>query len=813
MAAKAVTEQNKHKITVWSTKLVNDYLNDIDNGIERKDSPFLYGNTQLRKPNLMFEYTQDEIEIIMRCKNDINFFANNFAYTMNPSTGSLNLITLRDYQEDLLNTINDNRFTIIVASRQCGKCSIGNEYVELESGEKVKLIDLFTEHHKNFFYKLISKLKRLLYKVYERRILKTIIGYLIQFLEYIENKNKNVYFEKFIDEHPINIRVRADSGFENASEISKTKPFEVYEIVFDDGTNFECADNHKLYKNDLSEVLCKDLNKGDSIYCNTTPKTIKKVIHHKYKFCMYDLSIDSPNHRYYTSDVLSHNTISSSIYLAWYLLFNYDKTCFLCGNIEKTAVDILGKVVDVIKNVPFFMKPGVIKGSSLEWKFDNGCRLMGAATTKRAGIGFTIHCLYLDEFAHVDKGIIDEFFDNIYPTVSSLPDSKIIVTSTPNGMNRFYHIYDAATKGINQFKPFRIDWWQVPDWDKEKQQWVLRGNDWMEKQIAQLGNGDEELGKERFGAQFGNSFLSTGNLLLGPNALKKIEETKEVFVKKPIPIFEDYDIEEYTEFLWKQDFDVENVKHSDDFFLFSIDLAEGNGGDNSVINIFKLRVMDKNDWANITVPNSVHDYVGLEQVGIFAHNRMHLQQFTKMLYILLHDVFNTENTKVVLEWNAFGGEVYNGLSHVFGDRNDFDTSCILKFKRSIDGMKNEPGLRLTHDTKLIYCHNAKKNIGTGRMILHNDSTIEELNIFGRVRSSYAAITDHDDRVMTCVNANALFDNRDFSWIADMVLEKNPEALSELTGMLNINDESVYGGFGDIYKQTTAIPNTLDWRRL
>ena len=626
MATKAVTEQDKHKITVWSTKAVNDYLNDIDNGIERKDSPFLYGNTQLRKPNLMFEYTQEEIETIMRCKNDINFFANNFAYTMNPSTGSLNLITLRDYQEDLLNTINDNRFTVIVASRQCGK------------------------------------------------------------------------------------------------------------------------------------------------------------------------------------------TISSSIYLAWYILFNYDKTAFLCGNIEKTAVDILGKVVDVIKNVPFFMKPGVIKGSSLEWKFDNGCRLMGAATTKRAGIGFTIHCLYLDEFAHVDKGIIDEFFDNIYPTVSSLPDSKIIVTSTPNGMNRFYHIYDAATKGINQFTPFRIDWWQVPDWDKEKRQWVLRGEDWMKKQIAQLGNGDEELGKERFGAQFGNSFLSTGNLLLGPNALKRLEESREVFVHKPLPIFEDYDIDEYSEFVWKEDFDVENVKRTDEQFLFSIDLAEGNGGDNTVINIFKVRIMDKNDWANITVPNSVYDYVGLEQVGLFAHNRIHLQQFTKMLYILLHDVFNTENTKVVLEWNAFGGEVYNGLSHVFGDRNDFDSSCVLKFKRSLDGMRFEPGLRLNHDTKLIYCHNAKKNIGSGRMILHEEGTIGEFNIFGRVKSSYAAITDHDDKVMTCVNANAFFENRDFSWIADLVLERNPELASELTGMINVNDDSVYGGFADIYKQTSAVPN-IDWHKL
>lgn len=606
-------EEAKHQITTWSTKAVNQYLNDLDNGIERHDSPFYFGNTQLRRPNLLFEYTQEEINELVKCKNDVTYFANHYAYTMNPSTGALNLITLRDYQEDLLRTINDNRFSVIVASRQSGK------------------------------------------------------------------------------------------------------------------------------------------------------------------------------------------TISSSIYLAWYVLFNYDKTCFLTGNIEKTAVDILGKVQEVIKNVPFFMKPGINKWGSLECKFDNGCRLMGAATTKRAGIGFTIHCLYLDEFAHVDKGIIDEFFDNIYPTVSSLPDSKIIVTSTPNGMNRFYQIYDAATKGINSFAPFRIDWWQVPDWDKENMCWKKRGKAWMDEKIADLGNGDIELGLERFGAQYGNSFLSTGNLLLGPNALKLIETDKETFEEKHLPIFDDYEIEEAKHLIWKRDTDVDHIKNDGKVRLLAVDLSEGNGGDDLVINIFNMFVMHKDDWKNILTPSSISDYVGLEQVGVFAYNRMHLSQFSKMLYLLSHNVMNPENTRILLEWNAFGGEVLTNLKTVFGDRNNFDPSVVLRFKRSLDSDKLDYGLRINFDSKKILCQDCKRNIGIHRMVLHDSGTVEQFNLFGKVKSSYAAITGHDDKVMTCVDANAFFGCRDFVWLADYVIEsenKTAELLEQMKAMCG--DAPVYGGlYGDI----------------
>ena len=155
-------ENAKEKITVWSTKAVNDYVNDLDNGIERKDSPFYFGDQQLRKPHLLFEYTQEEIEELVRCKGDVNYFANHYAYTMNPSTGALNLITLRDYQEDLLNTINNNRYCVIVAARQSGKCESPLSVIETPNGKK-QISGLFTERKT-----LLSRIHDLLLKIYSK---------------------------------------------------------------------------------------------------------------------------------------------------------------------------------------------------------------------------------------------------------------------------------------------------------------------------------------------------------------------------------------------------------------------------------------------------------------------------------------------------------------------------------------------------------------------------------------------------------------------------------------------------------------------
>lgn len=157
----------KQQITVWSTKAVKQYEEDLDNGIERKDNPFYYGNCTLRRANLLYEYTQEEINELIKCKNDVNYFANHYAYTKSAATGTLEHITMRDYQEDMLNTINDNRFTIIVASRQSGKCSSGDTMVCVvdEDGtyKDVCFVDMFPAKNT-----LLDRIKKWLYKIYSK---------------------------------------------------------------------------------------------------------------------------------------------------------------------------------------------------------------------------------------------------------------------------------------------------------------------------------------------------------------------------------------------------------------------------------------------------------------------------------------------------------------------------------------------------------------------------------------------------------------------------------------------------------------------
>ena len=312
-----------------------------------------------------------------------------------------------------------------------------------------------------------------------RKCLKIIIGFLIQFIESIENRNLSIFDDKFLDVKDIDIELKTDKGFSSASKIWKTIPYQVYEVEFTDGTSIECADNHIFFKSTLEEVFCKDLVEGDILYGNNNiHKTVKKIIKYPYKFSMYDITVDSEDHRYFTNDVLSHNTICSSIFIAWYSLFNFDKNVMIVSNKGDTTKEIIDKGKVIFENLPFFLKPGILKWDVMSEKFDNGCRVVGQNTTKRTGISFTIHLLFLDEFAHVDPAFINPFYENLYPTLSSSKISRIIITSTPNGMNKFFDIYTAAENGENNYEAFRVDWWEVPGRDDE----------WYKQEIKNLGS-------------------------------------------------------------------------------------------------------------------------------------------------------------------------------------------------------------------------------------------------------------------------------------------------------------------------------------
>ena len=117
-------------------------------------------------------------------------------------------------------------------------------------------------------------------------------------------------------------------------------------------------------------------------------------------------------------------TVTSAIFLAWYAIFHTDRNILVVANRLGTTIEIIDKIKQVIKHVPFFMKPGIVSDGKTGMHFDNNCRLFSQATTSTAALGFAIHLLYADEFAHIHENLVRPFYRSIYPTLSSSEISK-----------------------------------------------------------------------------------------------------------------------------------------------------------------------------------------------------------------------------------------------------------------------------------------------------------------------------------------------------------------------------------------------------
>jgi hypothetical protein len=453
-------------------------------------------------------------------------------------------------------------------------------------------------------------------------------------------------------------------------------------------------------------------------------------------------------------------TICSSIFIAWYSLFNFDKNSLVLSNKGATTREIIDKGKTILEHLPFFLKPGVIKWDVFNSKFDNGCRIIGQTTTKKAAIGFTIHLLFMDEFAHIPQNFVETFYENVYPTVSASSNSKVIITSTPNGFNKFYDIYSSAEKGLNEYSPFRVDWWDVPGRDEA----------WMRQEVANLGS------EEAFNRQYGNQFIASSSLLLGADSLKKLQQNQKEFVHRELPEFEDESIE-YEGLLWDPDFSLDEIEEDTNYWVFSIDIAEGNGGDYSIINIFKIEIMDEQDWKRITSPGSFVDFFRLRQVGRFRSNEHTIEEFAKAVYILAFDMFHSENVKMIIEWNMFGGELIKRLETVFPQRNEFDEEMVVKFKHRIDARTKNFGLKIKKDNKPIFCQNFKKYITQNRIIIKDKKTVYEASTFGKMpNGSYAGQLGHDDLIMTSINSSEFFFTLDFSDFVEEIYDTVDESL-------------------------------------
>lgn len=191
--------------------------------------------------------------------------------------------------------------------------------------------------------------------------------------------------------------ILTDMGWEDINSVSKTIPYDVWEIKTKNYT-LKAADDHILFLENGNEIFLKDLKIGDKIKCHNGNDEVISIKKLNLIENMYDLDINSKNHRFYSNGILSHNSTAYTVFALWYAIGNKDKSVLICANKFKTAKDILQRIKMAYEELPLWLKPGILEWNAASIKFDNGCKITAEATSGSSGRGGSINVLVLDEF-------------------------------------------------------------------------------------------------------------------------------------------------------------------------------------------------------------------------------------------------------------------------------------------------------------------------------------------------------------------------------------------------------------------------------
>ena len=452
-------------------------------------------------------------------------------------------------------------------------------------------------------------------------------------------------------------------------------------------------------------------------------------------------------------------SVTSAIFILWYLIFHAEKTALIVADNYTTTRELLDKFRIILDNLPFFMKPGIKSINTGNIKFDNDSRIVGRTTTKKSGIGLTVNLLYIDEFAHIEEKKLDEFYRAIFPTITADPNAKVIITSTPNGHNKFYEIWMDAVSGKTSYVPLRVDWWQVKGRDEA----------WKEKQIADLGS------IEDFNQEYGLQFFSSDQLLLNSNELKKIYQIATHYENTKFDLPEEwYHINDYFKVHPKyKNYTTSDFKNEKSNFVFTIDTSDGVGGDYSVLNIYKLttlpiaQLLRKKE----AIRNEI-DTVSVVQVGIFRSNELDINRFSAACEYIIYSIFNPDKCRIVLEVNHKGEIVHDLLS----ENSNYWTGQFVHTKHTEMATHPKLGVRLGPTNKIRYCEQFKYLTAINKIIPNEYVTVSEIMSFGKSKNgTYRSQNGNDDLAMTSIICSVFFNSPQF---LDLATETYDNALPE-----------------------------------
>jgi len=538
---------------------------------------------------------------------------------------------------------------------------------------------------------------------------------------------------KFIESFDVSDwEIETDSGWQDVSAIHKTVEYEEWIIRTENGKELICADDHIVFDENMNEIFVKHCIPNVTYIQTKNGIELVTELYNTDTFSnMYDITVDSPDHRFYSGDILSHNSTVVCAFVLWYMLFNGKQpTVAFLANKGKTAMEILRKVQLAYSNLPLWLQPGVTDWNKTSFELENGARAVSEATSPDSIRGYAVDLLFVDEAAFVDNW--DEFWPSTYNTITSSDTTSAVLVSTPRGLNHFHKLWHDAHKQSNpdpevadewnEFHPIKVTWRDVPGRDEK----------WKKLALAAVG-GDQGA----FDQEHNVEFLGSTNTLLSGACLQYLREK---CIKKPL--FEREGLKQY----------VKPIQGHQ--YILIADVSEGKGLDYSAFSVIDVTAKP------------------FEQVCVYRSNELTPLDYAEVI----HAVGNFYNkASILVELNSIGGQVLHILHHEKEYENLIRTepTRVGQSKKVSGGFSNKPhelGVRTTKTVKATGCSLAKILIEQNELKIWDETTIYELSRFSKKSQTIGYQAEKgatDDIVMGLVLFGWLSDQNYFLELTDV----------------------------------------------
>ena len=383
-------------------------------------------------------------------------------------------------------------------------------------------------------------------------------------------------------------------------------------------------------------------------------------------------------------------------YLLHYVVFNDSVTIGILANKAATARELLGRLQIAYENLPKWMQQGIIAWNRGNLELENGSKILAASTSASAVRGMSFNILFLDEFAFVPNHVADSFFASVYPTITSGKQTKVIIVSTPHGMNHFYRLWHDAERSKNEYVPTDVHWSEVPG----------RDSAWKATTIA-------NTSEQQFKVEFECEFLGSVDTLIAPSKLRAL------IYESPIKSNAGLDVYEPV----KQDHD----------YVITVDVARGVSKDYSAFIVVDITQF----------PHRL--------VAKYRNNEIKPMLFPNLIF----DVARSYNGAYVLcEVNDVGDQVASLLHYDLEYTNVL--MCSMRGRagqvvgQGFSGKKTQMGVKMSKTVKKVGSLNLKTIIEEDKIVFNDYDIISELTTFIQKSNSFEAEEGCNDDLAMCL---------------------------------------------------------------